>query len=101
MSRIYGVPVRVDNDANAAALAECLWGAGRGYRNVFFTILGTGVGTGILIDGNIYYGRTGAAGEGGHMTIDYKGARCGCGKHGCVETLISGLAIAKTCPCQD
>ena len=95
VSRIYGVPVRVDNDANAAALAECLWGAGRGYRNVFFTILGTGVGTGILIDGNIYYGRTGAAGEGGHMTIDYKGARCGCGKHGCVETLISGPAIAK------
>src|SRR5438270_9390552 len=48
VSRIYGVPVRVDNDANAAALAESLWGAGRGYRNVFFTIVGTGVGTGIL-----------------------------------------------------
>jgi len=50
VSRIYGVPVRVDNDANAAALAESLWGAGCGYRNVFFTIVGTGVGTGILID---------------------------------------------------
>ncbi|HEY6185480.1 MAG TPA: ROK family protein [Terriglobales bacterium] len=95
VSRIYGVPVRVDNDANAAALAECLWGAGRGYRNVFFTILGTGVGTGILIDGNIYYGRTGAAGEGGHVTIDHKGPRCGCGKHGCIEALIAGPAIAK------
>jgi glucokinase len=95
VSRIYGVPVRVDNDANAAALAETLWGAGRGYRNVFFTIVGTGVGTGILIDGNIYYGRTGAAGEGGHMTIDYKGPRCGCGKLGCVEALVAGPAIAK------
>ena len=95
VSRIYGVPVRVDNDANAAALAECLWGAGRGYRNVFFTILGTGVGTGILMDGNIYYGRTGAAGEGGHITIDPKGPRCGCGKYGCIETFIAGPAIAK------
>jgi glucokinase len=62
---------------------------------VFFTILGTGVGTGILIDGNIYYGRTGAAGEGGHVTIDHKGPRCGCGKHGCIEALIAGPAIAK------
>jgi glucokinase len=95
VARIYGVPVKVDNDANAAALAESLWGAGRGYRNVFFTIVGTGVGTGILIDGNIYYGRTGAAGEGGHMTIDYKGPRCGCGKLGCVEALVAGPAIAK------
>lgn len=95
ISSIYGVPVRVDNDANAAALAESLWGAGRGYRNVFFTIIGTGVGTGILIDGNIYYGRTGAAGEGGHMTIDYKGPRCGCGKLGCVEALVAGPAIAR------
>jgi glucokinase len=95
VSRIYGIPVRVDNDANAAALAECLWGAGRGYRNVFFTILGTGVGTGILIDGNIYYGRTGAAGEGGHITIDPQGPRCGCGKLGCIETFIAGPAIAK------
>jgi len=95
VSRVYGVPVRVDNDANAAALAECLWGAGRGYRNVFFTILGTGVGTGILIDGKIHYGRTGAAGEGGHVTIDHKGPRCGCGKYGCIEALIAGPAIAK------
>jgi len=95
VSRIYGVRVRVDNDANAAALAESLWGAGRGYRNLFFTIVGTGVGTGILIDGNIYYGRTGAAGEGGHTTIDYKGPRCGCGKYGCVEALIAGPAIAR------
>jgi glucokinase len=95
VSRIYGVPVRVDNDANAAGLAESLWGAGRGYRNIFFAIVGTGIGTGILLDGQIYYGRTGAAGEGGHVTIDYNGPRCGCGKLGCIEALAAGPAIAR------
>jgi glucokinase len=94
ISRIYGVPVKVDNDANAAALAEALWGAGRGYRNVFYACIGTGIGTGIIFDGSIYHGRTGAAGEGGHVSIDYRGPRCGCGKLGCVEVLASGPAIA-------
>ncbi len=55
----YRVPVRVDNDGNAAALAEALWGAGRGYRNVFYATIGTGIGTGIVFDGHIYHGRTG------------------------------------------
>jgi glucokinase len=95
ISRIYGVPVKVDNDANAAALAEALWGAGRGYRNVFYATIGTGIGTGIVFDGHIYHGRTGAAAEGGHMTIDYRGPRCGCGKPGCIEALASGPAIAR------
>jgi glucokinase len=95
ISRIYGVPVKVDNDANAAALAETLWGAGRGYRNVFYTCIGTGIGTGIVFDGCIYHGRTGAAGEGGHVSIDYRGPRCGCGKLGCIEALASGPAIAR------
>jgi glucokinase len=95
VSKIYRVPVKVDNDANAAALAETLWGAGRGYRNVFFTIIGTGIGTGIIFDGHIYHGRTGAAGEGGHMSIDYRGPRCGCGKQGCIEALAAGPAIAR------
>ena len=95
VSRIYRVPVKVDNDANAAALAETLWGAGRGYKNVFFTIIGTGIGTGIVFDGQIYHGRTGAAGEGGHMSIDYRGPRCGCGKPGCIEALAAGPAIAR------
>ena len=85
VSQIYRVPVRVDNDANAAALAEALWGAGRGYRNVFYTTIGTGIGTGIVLDGRIYHGRTGAAAEGGHVSIDYRGPRCGCGKAGCIE----------------
>lgn len=90
----YGVDARLDKDANAAGLAEAVWGAGRGYRWVFYATLGTGIGTGIILDGRIYHGRTGAAAEGGHMTIDYHGPRCGCGKYGCIEVLASGPAIA-------
>jgi len=95
MGRIYSAPARLDNDGNAAALAEYLWGAGRGYRNVFYATIGTGIGTGIVLDGRIYHGRTGAAGEGGHVSIDYRGPRCGCGKPGCIEVLASGPAIAR------
>ena len=89
----YGVPVRVDNDANAAALAETQWGAARGFRYVFYTTIGTGIGTGIVFDGAIYHGKTGSAGEGGHVTIDYRGPVCKCGKRGCIEILASGTAI--------
>jgi len=95
ISKVYLLPVRVDNDGNAAALAEALWGAGRGYRNIFCATVGTGIGTGIVFDGTIYHGRTGAAAEGGHNTIDYRGPRCGCGKLGCIEVLASGPAIAR------
>jgi glucokinase len=95
ISKTYSLPVRVDNDGNAAALAEALWGAGRGFRNVFCATIGTGIGTGIVFDGHIYHGRTGAAAEGGHNTIDYRGPRCGCGKLGCIEALASGPAIAR------
>ncbi|MGB6430848.1 MAG: ROK family protein [Candidatus Acidiferrales bacterium] len=94
VERVTGLHVRLDNDANAAGLAEAFWGAGRAYRNVFYTTLGTGIGTGIILDGQIYHGRTGAAGEGGHTTIDYRGPRCACGKRGCIETLAAGPAIA-------
>jgi glucokinase len=95
IAQIYRVRVKVDNDANAAGLAETLWGSGRGYRNVFYATIGTGIGTAIVLDGHIYHGRTGAAAEGGHMTIDYNGPRCGCGKPGCIEVLASGPAIAR------
>jgi len=95
LSRIYGLPVQVDNDANAAALAETLWGVGRGYRTVFYVTIGTGIGTGIVFDGQIYHGRTGSAAEGGHMTIDFDGPPCGCGKRGCIETFAAGPAIAR------
>ena len=89
----YRVPVKVDNDANAAALAETRWGAARGFHYVFYATIGTGIGTGIVFDGRIYHGNTGSAGEGGHMSIDYRGPFCGCGKRGCIEVLAAGPAI--------
>jgi glucokinase len=95
LERKYDLLVKVDNDANAAALAETLWGAGRGHRIVFYATLGTGIGAGIVFDGRIYHGRTGAAAEGGHVTIDYAGIRCACGKRGCIEALAAGPAIAR------
>ena len=89
----YRVPVKVDNDANAAALAETRWGATRGFHYVFYATIGTGIGTGIVFDGVIYHGNTGSAGEGGHVSIDYRGPVCHCGKRGCIEILASGTAI--------
>jgi glucokinase len=95
ISSRYDGAVKLENDAKAAGLAEAVWGAGRGYRNVFYTCIGTGIGAGILFDGHIYHGRTGAASEAGHLTIDYHGPLCGCGKKGCIEALASGTAIGK------
>jgi glucokinase len=95
IEKVYRVPVKVENDANAAALAEAYWGAGRGYRHIFYAGIGTGIGTGIVFAGRIYNGRTGAAAEGGHMSIDYHGPLCGCGKPGCIEVLAAGPAIAR------
>ena len=95
IARRYGGSVKLENDAKSAGLAEARWGAGRGYRYVFYTSIGTGIGAGILFDGHIYHGRTGAADEAGHMVIDYRGPVCGCGKKGCIEALASGTSIAK------
>ena len=95
ISKRYKLPVKIENDGNAAALAEVLWGAGKGHAKVFYISIGTGVGTGFILDGRIYNGRTGAAPEGGHVSIDYRGPVCGCGKRGCIEVFISGTAIAK------
>ena len=95
IEKIYQVPVKVENDANAATLAEARWGAGRGYRHIFYAGIGTGIGTGIVCGGRIYNGRTGAAAEGGHMSIDYHGPLCGCGKPGCIEILAAGPAIGR------
>jgi len=93
--KVYSVPVKVDNDANAAALAEVLWGAGQGYGNVFYATVGTGIGSVMILDGKIFHGRTGAAAEAGHMGIDYNGPLCPCGKRGCIEVLASGPGIAR------
>lgn len=98
VAKIFRVRVKVDNDANAAALAEAQWGAGRGYRNLFYATIGTGIGTGIIFDGRIYHGRTGAAAEGGHVSIDYRGPRCGCGKPGCIEALAAGQLPGERAP---
>lgn len=95
IERRYGFSAKLDNDANAAALAESLWGSGRGFLNVFYACIGTGIGTGIVIDKKIFHGRTGSAAEGGHVSIDYRGPRCNCGKKGCIEALASGTAIAR------
>ncbi|MGH9793272.1 MAG: ROK family protein [Candidatus Acidiferrales bacterium] len=91
----FGLPTRLDNDANAAGLAEALWGAAAGHRNVFYVTVGTGIGTAIMLDQRIFHGRTGNAGEGGHVSIDYDGPLCNCGKRGCVEIFCSGPAIAR------
>ena len=96
VGRRFGVPCRVENDANGAGLAEAVFGAGRGFRRVFYATLSTGIGTGIVFDGQVYHGKNGAAGEGGHISIDYRSAaRCNCGSIGCIEALASGSAIAR------
>jgi glucokinase len=96
MRKLYpAAQVKIDNDANAAALAEAKWGAGRNYHNVFYATIGTGIGTGFVIDGKVYHGRTGLATEGGHVGVDIHGPQCACGKRGCIETLAAGPAIAR------
>jgi glucokinase len=92
----YKVPVSLDNDANAAAYAEMIFGAGKGYKNFVYVTVSTGIGTGIIIDGKIYRGKNGLAGEGGHITINFeKEIDCNCGVPGCIESIASGTAIAK------
>lgn len=90
-----GLPTRVENDASAAALGEHRFGAGRGTRHMLYMTLSTGVGGGIIIDGNLYRGKSGAAGEVGHVVINLDGPPCGCGSRGCLESLVSGTALAR------
>ena len=89
------VPVVVGNDANAAALGEFEYGAGRGFGHVIYVTVSTGVGGGIISDGRLLEGRRGAAGEVGHVVIEPDGPPCNCGNRGCLETLVSGTAIAR------
>jgi predicted NBD/HSP70 family sugar kinase len=81
-------PVHVDNDANLGALGECAWGAGRGRSDVAYIKAATGIGAGLLLDGRLYRGRAGTAGEIGHTTIDENGDVCRCGNRGCLETYV-------------
>lgn len=92
-----GLPVFVDNDANLAALAEHLFGAARGTRNAVLLTLGTGIGGGLILGGELYRGTTGAGAELGHVAIDLDGPLCqgNCPSRGCVETFASGTALAR------
>ncbi len=89
------IPVRIENDANAAALAEWRYGAGRGARNLLFLTMSTGVGGGLILDGRLYRGTHFQAGEVGHIPIVGDGRLCGCGMRGCLEAYTSGAAIAR------
>jgi len=88
-------PVFIDNDVNVMALAEHIYGAGKGKDNVICITLGTGVGGGLILDGKLYRGTSGNAGEIGHYTIDEKGPLCGCGNKGCVETYVGNRRISE------
>jgi glucokinase len=93
--RLLGVPVYVINDANAAAVGEFHFGAGRGCHNLVYLTVSTGIGGGVLVDGSLLDGSDGTAGEIGHMTIDMNGPRCPCGNIGCLEVLASGTSIGR------
>jgi glucokinase len=92
-----GLPVSVDNDANVAALAESLYGAGRGAKNMVMLTIGTGIGGGLILGGEVYRGAHGAGAELGHMVIQADGPPCqgNCPNHGCVEALASGTALGR------
>ena len=91
----FGVPVKLENDANAAAVGEYIYGAGRGHRNIFYLTVSTGIGGGLIIDGELYHGISTAAGEIGHTIIQPEGVLCNCGSRGCLETICSGVHIAR------
>ena len=95
--QIGGIPVALTNDANAAAIGEMTYGAARGMKDFIVITLGTGVGSGIVIGGNLVYGHDGFAGELGHVIMRRNNGRpCGCGRQGCLETYASATGVART-----
>jgi len=92
----FGLPAVVTNDANAAALGEQLFGNARGLQNFIMITLGTGLGSGIVVNGELVYGHDGFAGELGHVRAVDHGRQCGCGKRGCLETYVSATGIKRT-----
>lgn len=97
-SEALGVPVSVTNDAKAAAMGEMIYGVARGMKNFIVITLGTGVGSGIVVNGQLVYGHDGFAGELGHVTMvrGSEGRLCGCGRKGCLETYCSATGVART-----
>jgi glucokinase len=91
LSERLGTPVVIENDARAAGLAEAWKGGGRGVQNLLFLTLGTGVGSAFVLDGRLWTGKSGFAGEVGHMPIAPDGERCGCGSRGCLETIVGSF----------
>lgn len=95
LTKLLDCPVLVDNDASAAAYGEYLVGAGQGVRHLVHITLGTGIGGGLILDGRVYRGSRGFAGELGHIQLLPGGPLCGCGRQGCFEALVSGTAVAR------
>ncbi|MEV7833724.1 ROK family transcriptional regulator [Streptomyces subrutilus] len=93
LSRRLGVPVYVDNDANLGALGELVWGSGRGVKDLAYIKVASGVGAGLVINGEIYRGPGGTAGEIGHITLDESGPVCRCGNRGCLETFAAARYV--------
>ncbi|MBQ2172377.1 MAG: ROK family protein [Bacteroidales bacterium] len=95
--QMNGIPVSLTNDANAAAMGEMTYGAARGMKNFIMITLGTGVGSGIVINGEVVYGHDGFAGELGHTcAVRHNGRQCNCGKTGCLEAYASAMGVART-----
>ncbi|MCC7030331.1 MAG: ROK family protein [Chitinophagaceae bacterium] len=96
MEEQFKLPVKVTNDANAAAMGEMMYGAARGMKDFIMVTLGTGVGSGFVANGQLIYGHDGFAGELGHVIAVREGRMCGCGRKGCLETYTSSTGIVKT-----
>lgn len=95
LAREFGVPAAMENDADAAALGEAEWGAGRNCARLVYVTVGTGIGTGVIVDGHLYRGAGGAHPEMGHHVIDCAGPLCSCGARGCWESLATGPAAER------
>lgn len=95
LSERLGIPVSIENDASAAALGEHRFGAGQGTRHLLHATLGTGIGGGLVVDGRLYRGAQGLAGEIGHIVLDPAGPPCGCGARGCLEAIAGGVAFGR------
>jgi len=89
------IPIKIDNDANVAVLGEAWTGAGKGFKHLVMATIGTGIGGGIIIEGNILHGKNGMAAELGHIPISDEGLLCGCGNYGCLETISSATGIVR------
>ncbi len=96
LNKNFHVPILLTNDANAAAMGEMIYGAAKKVKNFIMITLGTGLGSGIVVDGKLVYGHDGFAGEVGHTIYDPNGRECGCGRKGCLETYASATGIRKT-----